>query len=97
MVLIMLQPLYDKILVDTDIEDTDFNDSGLILCEDKSSPRKAKVIAVGQGRPTDNGLQPLLTHVGDIVLVPNFGGMQIFDKDKQYTLIRESDVLGIVS
>lgn len=92
----MLQPLYDKILVDTDVSGDVEDSSGLIIYEDKNQPIKAKVIAVGKGRPTELGLQPLLTKVGQIVLIPNFGGITIFDKGNKYTLIRESDVLGIV-
>lgn len=92
----MLQPLYDKILVDTNITKEVEDSSGLIIYEDKNQPIKAKVIAIGSGRPTDSGLQPLLTKVGQTVLIPNFSGIPVFDNGDKYILIRESDVLGIV-
>ena len=92
----MLQPLYDKILIDTNIEQEEQNSSGLILYEDKNQPKKAKVLAVGNGRPTETGIQPLFVKPGDSVLVPNFGGITIFEEGNQYIIIRESDLLGVI-
>lgn len=93
----MLKPLYDKVLLD--LEDPLLNstdNSSVIVLQDTSLPRKARVVAVGEGRPTETGLIELCCKVDDIVLIPNFGGITVFDNDKKYTLIRESDILCVV-
>lgn len=93
----MLQPLYDKVLLD--LEDPSLNspdDLSVIVLQDTSLPRKARVVATGNGRPTENGFADLYCKEGDIVLIPNFGGITVFEGDKKYTLIRESDILCVV-
>ena len=58
---------------------------------------EGKVVAVGPGRRLANG--DLVTpgvKEGDKVLLPEFGGQPIKLQDKEYSLFREDELLGVL-
>merc|ERR1711976_35443 len=66
----------------------------------KSSLQKqniATVLAVGEGSLTEAGkLVPLTVAVGEKVLLPEFGGMEVELEGEKYLLFRDLDFLGKV-
>ena len=58
-----------------------------------------KVVAVGKGELNEKGtlIKPLVK-VGDIVLLPEFGGTKVSmaDKKNEYQLYRDSELLAII-
>lgn len=58
---------------------------------------EGKVIAVGQGRRIGDGkFAPLSVNVGDLVMLSEYGGNEVKLNGKDYMLVREDEILGIV-
>jgi len=67
--------------------------SGIIIPDTaKEKPLKGKVIAVGNGKPDE----PLTVKVGDTVIYGQYSGTEIKLEGKDYLIMKESDVYGIV-
>ncbi|KAK9917962.1 hypothetical protein WJX75_000084 [Coccomyxa subellipsoidea] len=94
-----LKPLGDRLLVEIE-EGKDETDAGLLLTgSTKEQPTIGKVIAVGSGKEDEDGkiVKPNLNK-GDTVLYSRYSGTEFSGQDdKQYIVIRESDVLASVS
>ena len=63
----------------------------------KEKPEMGKVLAVGEGRVTDQGaiIQNQLKK-GEIVIVPKFGAQVVTIDGETYIIASENDVLGII-
>jgi chaperonin GroES len=94
----MIKPLGDRLVVEV-TEAEEKTPSGILLPDTaQEKPQKGKVVAVGPGRMTDNGaLVKPEVHKGDIVLFSKYGGTEITLGRKEYTVLRESDVLAIIT
>lgn len=92
------RPLQDRILVERS-EDESKTESGIIIPDAaKEKPQKGKVVAVGNGKVLDNGtVQPLDVKVGDTILFSKYSGSEVKIDGKEYAIMREDDVLGVVS
>jgi len=63
----------------------------------KQHNREGKIIAVGKGHRTGDGkFVPLSVEVGDVVLLPSFGGQEINMNGDEFLIFREEDILGKV-
>jgi chaperonin GroES len=91
-----LKPLHDHILVERIEEEV--KKGGIIIPDTaKEKPQQAKVIAVGDGRRDEKGNKiPMAVKKGDIVLFGKYSGSEIKLAEKEYLIIREDDVLGII-
>lgn len=92
-----IRPLGDKIVLEQ-MEEDEVTKSGIVLPESaKEKPQKAKVIAIGPGKTTDDGKTiPVGIKVGDIVLYTQYGPTNIKLDGKEYLIVSESDILGVV-
>lgn len=67
----------------------------------QEKPREGEVIAVGQGKVSDEGkLDPVTLKVGDRVLFSTYSGTEVkhpADEDAEYLIIAEDDVLGVLN
>jgi co-chaperonin GroES (HSP10) len=64
----------------------------------KEKPQEAKVIAIGTGKKDEDGKkQPFEVKVGDRVLISKYGGTEIKIDGNNYQVLREDDILGIMS
>jgi chaperonin GroES len=98
-VAVKLKPLSDRIVIEPSKE-TDQKSAGGIYIPDtaKEKPQTGKVVAAGPGRTTDDGkLLPLSVKVGDSVLYSKYAGAEFKQGGAEYLIVRESDVLAIVS
>ena len=91
------RPLYDRILVER-VESEEVTKGGIILPDTaKEKPQQGKVIAVGQGRRTDDGkVVPLEVKEGDTILFGKYSGSEIKIEGNEYLIMKEDDVLGLV-
>jgi chaperonin GroES len=92
-------PLQDRILIKR-IESAGMTKSGLLHIPDsaKEKPAEAVVVAVGAGKMLENGdLAALQLKAGDQVLFGKYSGTEIKVDGVDHLIIREDDVLGIVS
>ena len=92
-----LRPLHDRILVRR-IEQEEKTKGGLIIPDTaKEKPQEGKVIAVGEGRVSEDGtLRPLDVHKGDRVLFSKYSGTEIQLEGDEHLIIREDDVLAVL-
>jgi chaperonin GroES len=91
------RPLYDRILVErVELEET--TKGGIILPDTaKEKPQQGKVIAVGQGKKTEDGkIIPLEVKAGTMILFGKYSGSEVKVEGTEYLIMREDDVLGIV-
>jgi chaperonin GroES len=93
-----IRPLYDRIVVRR-IEEQETSRNGIIIPDSaKEKPREGEVIAVGHGKRLDDGtLQALDVKAGDRVLFEKYAGNDTKLDGTEYLIIRENDVLGVLS
>jgi chaperonin GroES len=92
-----IHPLHDRILVER-LEEREVRRGGIIVPDTaKEKPQEGKVIAVGTGKPTDDGTRvPLDVKIGDRVLFGKYSGSEVRLDDQEYLILREDDVLAVL-
>ena len=63
----------------------------------KEKPQQGEIIAVGPGRYEKNVRVPMELKVGDKVLYGKYSGSEVTIDNDQYLILRESDVLAVIS
>ena len=93
-----IKPLGDRILLKP-LEAKEKTKGGIVLPDTaKEKPQEGKVIAVGRGKLSDDGkIQPLEVKDGDKVLYGKYAGTEIKIDDEEHLVIKEEDVLAIIS
>jgi len=91
---VKLKPLADRVLV-RPIEREEVTKGGIVLPDTaKEKPQEGEVLAVGDGRLSEDGKRiPLDVKVGDIVIYAKYGGTEIKVEDEELIILRESDIL----
>jgi chaperonin GroES len=92
-----VRPLHDRILVER-LEEQEVRRGGIIIPDTaKEKPQEAKVVAVGNGKVTEDGKKiPLDVKAGDRILFGKYSGSEVKIDDKDYLILREEDVLAIL-
>ena len=93
----IVRPLHDRILVRRDEEET--RTSGGILIPDSAAekPLQGEVLAVGTGKPLDNGvIVPLEVCRGDTVLFGKHSGAEVKVEGEELLVLREEDIMCII-
>jgi len=93
----MIKPLGDRVIIE--VAEVELKTkSGIIMPEtSKEKPQKGKVIAVGTGKLLDNGTRAVPeVKEGDEVLFNKYAGSEVKVDEKDYLVIRESDILAIL-
>ena len=93
-----VRPLRDRVLLERVAEEEEQKVGGIIIPDTaKEKPQQGKVIAVGSGRVTDKGeVLPLDVKAGDTVLFGKYSGSEIKVDGKEYLIVREDEILGVV-
>ena len=92
-----IRPLGARVLVEP-IEEKEQMKGGIIIPDSaKEKPTEGKVIAIGIKRDDDGKEVAFDVKVGDTVLMPKYGGTEIKIDDKTYQIVREDDLLGVIS
>ena len=93
-----IKPLADRVLIKPS-EEKERTKGGIVLPDTaKEKPQEGEVIAVGEGKRTDDGkLIPLTVKVGDRVLYGKYSGTEITVDGEEYLIVREDDILAIIS
>ena len=92
-----LQPLGDRLIVEV-LEEEDITTSGIVLPDTaKEKPQRGKVVAVGNGKVTEEGKRvPLDVKSGDRILFGKYSGNEVKIDGDDYLILREEDVLAIL-
>lgn len=92
-----IRPLSDRIVVEP--QEVESKTAGGIVIPDtadKDKPMQGKVIAIGEGKWHDGKQQPLQVKVGEVILFGKYAGTNIKLGEKEYLVMREEDVMGII-
>ena len=91
-------PLHDRVLVER-IESDEKTAGGLIIPDSaKEKPAEGKVVAVGAGAKDEDGDRIAMdVKEGDKVLFGKWSGTEITLDGKELLIMKESDILEIIS
>ena len=91
-----LRPLHDNVLVKR-TEEEETSTGGIILSGSaKEKPSQGEVVAVGPGSKNEDGkVAPMDVKIGDIVLFGKWSGTEVKIDGKEYSIMKESDIMGI--
>ena len=91
------RPLHDRVLIR--VLDSEEKTSGGIIIPDtaKEKPQEGEVVAVGPGAKSEDGkIVSMDVKVGDIVLFGKWSGTEVKINGTEYSIMKESDIMGIV-
>src|SRR5580693_5020656 len=93
-----IRPLYDRIVVKR-IEEKQQMQGGLHIPDSaKEKPQEAQVLAVGKGKRLEDGtIVALDVQVGDRILFGKYSGSEITIEGTECMIMREDEILGILS
>jgi len=80
------------------VAEQDTRRGGIIIPDTaKEKPQEGKVIAVGNGKVTDEGKKVALdVKAGDRILFGKYSGNEVTIEGEEYVIFREEDVLAIL-
>jgi chaperonin GroES len=92
------RPLGDRVLVKRVEEETKTKGGIIIPDTAKEKPQEGEVIAVGAGARDESGkVQPLELKAGDRILFGKWSGTEVKVDGEDLLIMKESDVLGVIS
>lgn len=92
-----IRPLYDRIIVRR-VKEEEKTAGGIIIPDTaKEKPQEGKVVAVGEGKRTDDGkIHKLIVKKGDRILFGKYSGSEVTIEGNECLIMREDDILGIL-
>lgn len=92
-----IRPLYDRVVIERKEEELTSKGGIVIPDNAKEKPTRGQVVAVGQGKALDDGkLRALAVKIGDIVLIGKYSGTEVKIDGKEYVVLREDDIMGVI-
>ena len=93
-----IRPLHDRIIVRRQDDDGEQRVGGIIVPDSaKEKPQRGTVVAVGDGRVTDDGVRvPVDIKAGDVVLFGKYTTGDITVNGEELLILRESEVLAVL-
>jgi chaperonin GroES len=93
-----LTPLGDHVIVER-VEAETRTKGGIVLPDSaKEKPREGLVIAVGEGRLTDEGQRiAVAVKPKDRVIFSSYAGTEVKYEGKEYLIVREDEILAVVN
>ena len=93
---INVTPLADRVIIEPSAAE-ETTAGGIIIPDTaKEKPQEGEVVAVGPGSKNEDGkLSPMDVRVGDIVLFGKWSGTEVKIDNKEYSIMKESDIMGI--
>lgn len=93
-----IKPLHDRVVIER-LEAEETTASGIVLAASATEkPDMGVVISVGDGKMLDNGTRTsMCVKAGDKVAFGKYAGQTLKLDGKEYMIIREDEILGIIS
>ncbi|AXJ01571.1 chaperonin GroES [Cyclonatronum proteinivorum] len=92
-----IKPLSDRVLVKPDLAE-EKTSSGIIIPDTaKEKPQRGTIVAVGEGRYENGNKIAMALKEGDKVLYGKYAGTELTIDGDELLIMRESDILGILS
>jgi chaperonin GroES len=92
-----IRPLHDRVIVKR-VEEETTTPGGIVLPGTATEkPSQGVVMAVGNGKPLDNGtVRALEVKVGDKVLFGKYAGNEVKVDGEELIVMREEDIMGVL-
>lgn len=92
-----IKPLGGRVLVQP-AQEEEVKKGGIIIPDSaREKPQEARVVALGTGELDDQGqVKPFNVKVGDLVLMPKYGGTDVKYEEVEYKIMREDELLAII-
>lgn len=92
-----VKPLHDRVIVKR-VEEEEKTKGGIIIPDSaKEKPAEGKIVAVGNGKVTEDGKQiPLEVKKGDRILFGKYAGTEINIDGEEHLIMREDDIIAII-
>ena len=91
-----IKPLFDRVVVES-VQSEEKTKSGFILPSSaQEKPQTARVVSVGPGGVVDGKDVTMEVKIGDVVLYAKYSGSEFKVDGKEFTILRQSDILAIV-
>lgn len=92
-----IQPLADRVLVRPDLAE-EKTSSGIIIPDTaKEKPQRGTVVAAGPGKVENGTKIDMTVKNGDKILYGKYSGTEITLDGEDFLIMRESDILGVIS
>ena len=93
-----IRPLHDRVVIKR-VENETKTASGIVIPDNAAEkPDQGEVIAVGAGKKADDGkLIAMDAKVGDKVLFGKYSGSTVKLDGIEYLVMREEDIMGVVT
>jgi len=92
-----IRPLHDRVLVQR-VKEEEKTKGGIIIPDSaKEKPIEGKVVAVGNGKVTDDGkVRALQVKARDRILFGKYAGTEVKIDGEEHLILREEEILGVV-
>lgn len=93
-----IKPLGDRVVLEAETKE-ETTRGGIVLPDTaKEKPQEGRIVAAGPGRRLESGqLVHLEVKVGDKVLYAKYAGTEVKVDGKEYLIVREADILAVLS
>ena len=94
---VKIGPLADRVVVRS-LEESEQTRGGLFIPDSaKEKPQQGEILAVGPGRFDEGVRVPMDVKVGDKVLFGKYSGTEVMIDGEPLLILRESDVLAVLT
>jgi len=92
-----IRPLHDRVVIKR-LEEEKKSAGGIVIPDTAAEkPQRGEVVAVGNGKPLDNGeVRKMELKVGDKVMFGKFSGTEIKVDGDEVVVMREDDILAVL-
>ena len=91
-----VRPLFDKVVVESLVNEEKTASGFILPTAAQEKQQMAKIVAVGPGGVIDGKEVVMQVKVGDKVLCANYAGSNFKVDGKEFTIIKQSEILAIV-
>ena len=91
-----IKPLFDKVVVESVTVEEKTKSGFYLPTSAQEKPQTCQVVAVGPGGVIDGKTVEMHVKVGDKVLCAKYAGTDFKVDGKEFTIIKQSDILAIV-
>ena len=92
-----IRPLHDRVVIRR-VEEERKTAGGIVIPDNATEkPMQGKVVAVGHGKPLDNGdFRAMDLKKGDKVLFGKYAGTEVKLDGQDFIVMREEDIMGVI-
>ena len=92
-----MKPLHDRVIIKR-MEEERLSAGGIVIPDTATEkPIKGEIVAVGEGKPLDNGqVRALKVKAGDKVLFGKYSGTEVKVDGTEYLVVREEDIFAVI-